>query len=499
MPSPLVSLTAAEATQNRKTNPFAGWGDRGSPNRVEPIAKPEFEVPFRMEPGQKVFTIGSCFARNVEGELQKRGFNLPVRELFRTPAFEGVDLGIINNYGTPSIYNEIAWAFDEEPYRPEEHLLEVMPGKFADIHLSPARKPEPWDVVLSRRQSIREAYRLAAECNVTIMTLGLAELWFDTKTGYYLNVAPRPGMTRDEPNRFQLHALSYGDAYGYLERALGILHRHAPEMKIILTVSPVPLMATHRPMDVLVANTYSKSLLRAVAEEAVTRHDFVTYFPSYESFLLTDRKLAWKDDLIHTNDDLVSLNVGRMIAAFVGGDAPEASSSMERAAALVEADPQGALELLEGQGDPAAAPLRAKALIALGRAREAYDSLDTLCAPGLKSPGLWSALLDAALAVGDPALIHGAALRMGNSMPFRASPAYLAAAKWFRAHGEPARALEMARKGAVNANSAGVIMDLAELLSELGQRQEGAELMGKLSKEQAAQPRAKRILERVEA
>jgi hypothetical protein len=169
---PLLTLTAGEAVSNRKSNPVAGWGGRGAPNRVEPIALPTFEVPFKMQPGEKIFTVGSCFARNVEAELARRGFVVPMWDIFKRPEFAKLNVQVINNYGTPSIYNEIAWAFGERPFVPEQHLLEVSASKFADIHLIPTRKPEPWDEVLGRRNRIMEAYRTAAECRAVIMTLG---------------------------------------------------------------------------------------------------------------------------------------------------------------------------------------------------------------------------------------------------------------------------------------------------------------------------------------
>ena len=94
---PIVRIAAEQAVANRKSNPFAGWGERGSDNRVEPIARPSFSVPFRIPPKSKIFTVGSCFARNVEDELLRQGFDLPMRKI------EVEDSAVLNNYGAPSI------------------------------------------------------------------------------------------------------------------------------------------------------------------------------------------------------------------------------------------------------------------------------------------------------------------------------------------------------------------------------------------------------------
>jgi hypothetical protein len=55
-----------------------------------------------------------------------------------------------------------------------------------------------------------------------------------------------------------------------------------PMIKIILTVSPVPLAATHSGKHVLTATFSSKSKLRAAAEVISNSEKNVDYFPSFE-------------------------------------------------------------------------------------------------------------------------------------------------------------------------------------------------------------------------
>ncbi|WP_430232148.1 GSCFA domain-containing protein [Nitrosomonas communis] len=63
-----------------------------------------------------------------------------------------------------------------------------------------------------------------------------------------------------------------------------IISRHPlnPGINILLTVSPVPLVATYENRHVLVSTTASKAILRAAADEAERIFDNVIYFPSYE-------------------------------------------------------------------------------------------------------------------------------------------------------------------------------------------------------------------------
>jgi len=72
-----------------------------------------------------------------------------------------------------------------------------------------------------------------------------------------------------------------------------------PDFHVVVTVSPVPLMNTFSTMDIVVANTWAKSLLRAVAQEWASAHPNVAYFPSYEIVQNSDRAAVWEDDLRH--------------------------------------------------------------------------------------------------------------------------------------------------------------------------------------------------------
>lgn len=520
---PLVDLSGTDAVETRKHNAFAGWGDRTQPNRVEPIARPDFAVPFTIEPGEKIFTVGSCFARNVELELLRRGFNLPMRDLFTQPAFAGLDPGVVNNFGTPSIYNEFAWAFGDKPFVPDEHILEVQPGKFIDLHVISSMRPAAKEVVEARRRAIIEAYRAALDCRVVIITLGLVEIWYDSQTGYYLNSAPMPGMMRREPERFRLHVLSYEETYKFLDDALQLLRRKGrDDLHVILTVSPVPLTVTHRPQDVMVANTYSKSVLRTVAETLTFRYDFVTYYPSYESIILSDRKAAWCDDFTHVTHEIVAVNVGRMVDAYVcaqqiddslreqmktGGIAvavekantfrqgsQEAAemffkefrhfSSESLDFALEEAqfysgmrNYQQALDCLTnapgGLENDKSVQLAGTCLQQLDRADEAYALVDKVINRGVRSGGLWKMLFIAATKTNDVEKVLGVLGRWSHASPHHAGRANGLVARWFHERGEMERALNYFNTSHI-LNSADTLVHIyyVETLNVLGRKEE---------------------------
>lgn len=326
---PLFEISAKEILAARSAeNTAQVWPTREEKdNRVEPIAKPHFDVTFRLVPGESIFTIGSCFARNVESKLLDRGYRIPALDIFKREDFARIEPSALNNYGVPSIYQELAWALDPEfPFVPEASFSEVMPGKFVDNHLPVGIRPAPLEVVTARREAVRQAVAQVKDCRVIIITLGLTEVWYDKKHDLYINTHPRLKALEAEPDRYALRVLSFDETMTYLRKVADIIDRFGrPDTQIIVTVSPVPMGSTHRPVDVMVANTYSKSVLRTAAEHIVAERKNVHYYPSYESIILSDRKRAFKYDMVHVEQELVDLNVGRMVTGFA-----ERSTDLEK-------------------------------------------------------------------------------------------------------------------------------------------------------------------------
>ena len=314
---PIFSYSAEQAFANRRKNDCAAWPQRGQNNRIEPIARLKADAPFTLEPGSSVFTVGSCFARNVEGYLTSAKFRVPVWELMNSPVFNGVPRESINNFSAPSIFNEFFWALENDgAFDPDVHCFETA-GGYIDLHLGGLQKVLPLDTVKERRKAVSHTYRSAMACDAIIITLGLSEVWFDTHSGFYVNHTPLPNITRLAPGRFELHVLSYEEVRSYLTRAIDLIVKHsARPPRIILTVSPVPLMTTFLNKDVAVANSYSKAVLRTVSEEIISRYDFVSYFPSFESVGLSDRNVAWMPDQVHPTKAVVAVQVARMLKAY---------------------------------------------------------------------------------------------------------------------------------------------------------------------------------------
>jgi len=161
----------------------------------------------------------------------------------------------------------------------------------------------------------------AKDADVVIITLGYVETWYDTKLGIYLNTSPPQPLIKAEPDRFTFRVLSYEDVLGALHdvHALLVKHRTKP-LKMLVTVSPVPLLSTFRDMDVLVANAYSKSVQRAAIDAFIRDAEGVDYFPSYEFVILSNPDVAWsRGDYRHVSPDLVARIMSNVITQYVEG------------------------------------------------------------------------------------------------------------------------------------------------------------------------------------
>ncbi|HYD56545.1 MAG TPA: GSCFA domain-containing protein, partial [Burkholderiales bacterium] len=133
-----------------------------------------------------------------------------------------------------------------------------------------------------RRYHLRAVARLLKELDVLTFTLGLTEAWENAEHGYVYPVVP--GVIAGEylPGRHRFVNDGVAQITEDLRRATSIIRAANPNARVLLTVSPVSLVATAEPRHVIVSSAASKAILRAAADEAVRDDALTDYFPSYE-------------------------------------------------------------------------------------------------------------------------------------------------------------------------------------------------------------------------
>lgn len=173
-------------------------------------------------------------------------------------------------------------------------------GRWRDS-LRPVIEPDGFatlgEALRSRRSMLEGLRRAVAGADVFVFTLGLTEGWENREGQPY---AVCPGTLAGVFDR-GLHVFrNYRSAEirAQLIDVLALLRAINPGIRLLLTVSPVPLTATASPDHVLVATTRSKSVLRAVAAELCEDLAEVDYFPSYEIITSAPARGAfWEPDL----------------------------------------------------------------------------------------------------------------------------------------------------------------------------------------------------------
>jgi hypothetical protein len=143
-----------------------------------------------------------------------------------------------------------------------------------------ARSDAEFDALTKYHLSrVKVAFEMA---NVVIFTLGLTEAWYSQIDGAVFPVCPGTVAGTFDSDKHAYKNFSVNEIIADLDYICATLKEIRPDVRVILTVSPVPLVATATSDHVLVASTYSKSVLRVACSEILTRHDLVTYFPAYE-------------------------------------------------------------------------------------------------------------------------------------------------------------------------------------------------------------------------
>lgn len=250
---------------------------------------PVISTPFVISPSDFIATAGSCFAQHIARTLQKRGMKYLVTE--QGPATSGA---IDENYGVfparfANIYTvrQLLQLFRRAygVFEPVDRAWRDSKGRWIDP-FRPRIQAEGFaspDEVEADREAHLDAVRTMFEtCDVLIFTLGLTEGWQSTVDGAVFPVPPGV-VTDDVPaSAYAFHNFTVDEMKADLLAFIRSLRQVNPGVRLILTVSPVALVATYEDRHVLVSNTYSKAALRVTADEVSRAVPDCAYFPSYE-------------------------------------------------------------------------------------------------------------------------------------------------------------------------------------------------------------------------
>ena len=285
-------------------------------------------VPFALDKSDRIATAGSCFAQHISRTLASEGYNYIVTETQPRTAgaidegFGAYPARFANLYTTTQLRQLFERAYGL--FSPVDEVWNTKDGAFIDPF-----RPRIQEGGFATADACREdtEAHLAAvremfeQCDVFIFTLGLTEAWRSKVDKAVFPLAP--GVVAEiETENYEFVNYDVNTVVGDLEHSIRYMREINPAMRIILTVSPVPLIATYEDRHVLVSTTLSKAVLRVAADMVAKTMPDVAYFPSYEMITGSYRRAEfYADDLREVLPEGVAHVMGTFKRHYLSGGA----------------------------------------------------------------------------------------------------------------------------------------------------------------------------------
>ncbi len=241
----------------------------------------------------RIASAGSCFAQHVGRGLKELGYHYvdvePPPPFLPRGVWSDFSYGIYSaRYGNIYSAGQLRQLLDRATgqFVPEEDYWVSEDGEGVVDAFRPTLEPEPFGSVAELREHrkvhLERVVELFRSADVWIFTLGLTEIWQSRLDGAIFPVCPGTAGGEFDPARHEFRNQKAAEVRQDLQVFLKRARRINPGIRMVLTVSPVSMLATATDAQVAVASTHCKSVLRGVAGEMAAEHDEVDYFPGYE-------------------------------------------------------------------------------------------------------------------------------------------------------------------------------------------------------------------------
>jgi len=234
---------------------------------------------FTLLKNDKVMSIGSCFAQHISNFLQSKNYNYLLYE----KNYTNFSAKYGNVYTIEQGKQLLERAINKDPegevwinYKLKRYIDSFRPRIFEKGFSSVE------DVKTERTNHLESTLRAFKDCDVLIYTLGLTEGWKSKNTGQVFQIAPGVDGGSFDSLLHESFNSSLSDVVNNLQIFISQVRLINPKVKILITVSPVHLAATHTKTNVLIASIESKMKLRLATTEILKQNDNVFYFPSLE-------------------------------------------------------------------------------------------------------------------------------------------------------------------------------------------------------------------------
>ncbi|MEV8360056.1 GSCFA domain-containing protein [Microbacterium sp. NPDC076895] len=234
---------------------------------------------------------GSCFAQHIGKQFKRRGYRyidaepappLLAQSDLHTFGYDIYSARYGNIYSARQLVQTFArargdfsptddyWTDGERFYDPFRPTIEPLGYEsLEELHRH-------------RRSHLQAVGTLLPQADLFVFTFGLTEAWENTEDGAVYPTCPGTHHGEFDESKHRFVNFRFSEVLQDFEDFMDYARSVNPQMRFLLTVSPVPLVATASGNHVLTATYESKSILRAVCGELHAKYDYVDYFPSYE-------------------------------------------------------------------------------------------------------------------------------------------------------------------------------------------------------------------------
>lgn len=227
-----------------------------------------------------VVLLGSCFSDNIGSKMTGAFINAMVNPM-----------GTL--YNPMSIARGVQRLISGEPIAGQDLFMQGGVWNSFDFH-SRYSLPDKQATIERMNQRIEQGHQALRQAQLLTVTLGTAIVYRLKTTGEVVaNCHKVPG------HEFERKMASVSEMARELDTMLTNLHEFNPDLRIILTVSPIRHIA-----DGLDTNSLSKASLRVAIQEAMQQHrDYCDYFPAFEIMIddLRDYRF-YASDMVHPSD-----------------------------------------------------------------------------------------------------------------------------------------------------------------------------------------------------
>lgn len=275
------------------SNPYKSQSDkafwsRSVSSNYEPTSLINTDVQL-LRKSDRVTSAGSCFASNMVPYIESAGLTyLRTEQLPAIFSDLGENLGYANfsaAYGNIYTVRQLLQLYmrtlgEFEPKEDRWFFNGNVIDPFRPGLKYPASSNAEFDLMKkSHLSATREAFESA---DVFVFTFGLTEGWISRQDGATYPACPGTISGVYSENKYNFVNFSVDEIIQDMSLFIDKLRKRNPKIRFILSVSPVPLVATATKNHVLTASIYSKSVLRVAAEELSKNLKNVNYFPAYE-------------------------------------------------------------------------------------------------------------------------------------------------------------------------------------------------------------------------